>query len=81
MTKEHFRNIIGFDDEKLIPRSHYYARVVAKWLEILASYAGQPNLTVIISGMTLGTIKGSVVYFETQIGDWLLSLNLKNVQI
>ena len=41
------------DDGGLIPASHCYARVVARWLEVLASYAGQPNLTVIMSGKVL----------------------------
>ena len=41
------------DDEGLTPASHRYARVVARWLEVLASYAGRPNLTVIMSGMVL----------------------------
>ena len=30
---------------------------------------------------SFGTIEGFVVYYETQIGDWLTSLDLKNVQI
>ena len=34
------------DDRGLTPASHRYARVVTRWLEILASYAGRPNLTV-----------------------------------
>ena len=41
------------DDGGLTPASHRYARVVARWLEVLASYAGRPNLTVIMSGMVL----------------------------
>ena len=41
------------DDRGLIPASHRYARVVARWLEVLASYAGQPNLTVSMSGTVL----------------------------
>ena len=41
------------DEEGLTPASHRYARVVVRWLEALASYAGQPNLTVITSGMVL----------------------------
>ena len=80
MIKKHFRNIIGFDNERLTPAIHCYARVLATWLEVLTSYARRPNLTMIMSGLVLGMIKGSVVYFETQIGDWLSSLNPKNVQ-
>ena len=58
MMKKHFWYVIGIgwdwlDDERLTPASHYYARVVARWLKILASYAGQPNLMVITSGMVL----------------------------
>ena len=45
------------DDKGLIPASHYYARVVARWLKVLASYAGRPNLTVITSGMVLERLK------------------------
>ena len=41
------------DNEGLTPASHHYARVVAKWLEFLASYAGQSNLTMITSEMVL----------------------------
>ena len=41
------------NDERLTPTSHCYTRVVARWLEFLASYAGQPNLTGIMSGMVL----------------------------
>ena len=37
------------DDKGLTPTNHRYARVVARWLEVLASYAGRPNLTVITS--------------------------------
>ena len=53
MTKECFRNVIRFDDKGLTSASHHYARVVTRWLEILASYAGQLNLTLIMSGMVL----------------------------
>ena len=80
MIKKRLQNVIGFDNKELIPASHCYTKVMARWLEVLASYAGQPNLTVITSRMVLGTIEGSVVYFETQIGDWLSSLDPKNVQ-
>ena len=45
------------DDEGLTPASHRYARVVARWLEVLASYAGRPNLTVITSGMVLERLR------------------------
>ena len=41
------------DDEGLTPASHYYARIMTRWLEVLASYAEQPNLMVITSGMVL----------------------------
>ena len=41
------------DDRGLTPVSHCYARVVARWLEILASFAGQPNLTVSTSRIVL----------------------------
>ena len=80
MTKERFRNVIRFDDKRLTLASHCYTRVVARCLEVLASYVGQPNLRVIMSRMVLKMIKGLVVYFEIQIGDWLSSLNPKNVQ-
>ena len=53
MSKEHLWNIIGFDDEGLIPACHYYARVVARWLEVLVSYAGQLNLTLLTSETVL----------------------------
>ena len=53
MTKECFQKVIEFDGEGLIPASHRYARVVARWLKVLASYTGRPNLTVIISEMVL----------------------------
>ena len=53
MTKEHFWNVIGLDDEGLTLVSHRYARVVARWLEVLASYAGESNLTVITFGTLL----------------------------
>ena len=41
------------DDKGLTPASHRYARVVARWLEVLASYAGRSNLTVVTSKMVL----------------------------
>ena len=41
------------DDKGLTLASHCYARVMARWLEVLASYAGQSNLTVIISRTVL----------------------------
>ena len=53
MTKEHLWNVIGFDDKELTPVSHYYAKVVARWLEVLVSYAGQSNLTMITFGTVL----------------------------
>ena len=28
------------DDKRLTPASHHYARFVARWLEVLANYAG-----------------------------------------
>ena len=37
------------DDKRLIPASHCYAMVVARWVEVLANYARQSNLTVIMS--------------------------------
>ena len=45
------------DDERLTPASHHYARVVARWLEVLASYAGRSNLTVITSGVVLERLR------------------------
>ena len=45
------------DDRGLTPASHCYARVVARWLEVLASYAGRSNLTVITSGMVLERLR------------------------
>ena len=73
MTKEHLRNVIGVDNEGLTPASHCYARVMARWLEVLASYAGQLNLTVITSGTVLERLRtaGSL---ESQIGDWRTAL-------
>ena len=32
------------DDKGLIPASHCYAKVMARWRKVLAGYAGQPNL-------------------------------------
>ena len=34
-------------------KSSVLARILARWLEVLASYAGRPNLTVITSGTVL----------------------------
>ena len=45
------------DDEELTPASHRYAKVVARWLEVLASYAGRPNLTVIMFRMVLERLR------------------------
>ena len=53
MTKKHLQNIIKFDDKRLIPISHCYARDMARWLEILVSYVGRSNLTMIMSEMIL----------------------------
>ena len=41
------------DDRGLTPASDCYASVVARWLEVLTSHAGWPNLTVSTSGMVL----------------------------
>ena len=73
MTKAHLLIDIGWgcwpDDKRassgcyrvdnggLIPASHRYARVVARWLEVLVSYAGRPNLTMITSGMVLEQLR------------------------
>ena len=35
------------DDKEMTPASHYYAKVVTRWLEVLTGYAGQSNLTLI----------------------------------
>ena len=45
------------DNKGLILASHCYARMVARWLEVLASYAGRSNLTVIMSGIVLKRLK------------------------
>ena len=45
------------DDKRLTPATHCYARVVARWLKVLASYAGQKNLTVIMSKMVLKQLR------------------------
>ena len=45
------------DDEGLTPASLCYAKVVARWLEILASYAEKSNLTVIMSRTVLERLK------------------------
>ena len=79
MTKERLGDVIGFDDKGLTPANHCYNRIVARWLEVLASYIGQPSLTVITSRIVLETIEGSIVYLETQIGNRLSSLDPKNV--
>ena len=57
MTKEHLRNVIGLNKKGLTPASHHYARVMAKWLEVLAGYAGRPNLIMIISETVLQQLK------------------------
>ena len=41
------------DDGGLISASYRYSRVVTRWLEVLSSYVGQPNLMVITFGMVL----------------------------
>ena len=38
MTTEYFWNIIRFDDKELTSVSHHYTRIVARKLEVLASY-------------------------------------------
>ena len=53
MTKKYNQNVIGLDNKGLTPASHCYAKVVARWLEVLASYAGQLNLIGVISRMVL----------------------------
>ena len=53
MTKEYLQNVIGLDDEWLTPANHRYARVVARWLEVLAGYVGRLNPTVITFGTVL----------------------------
>ena len=53
MTKRHLWNIIEFDDKRLTSASLRYARVVARWLRGLASYARQSNLMVITFGIVL----------------------------
>ena len=45
------------DDEGLIPVSHYYTSVVARLLEVLAGYAGRPNLTMITTGTVLERLR------------------------
>ena len=66
MTKKNFWNVIGIDDKEMILAIHSYTKVVAKWLEVLASYAGQPNLTVIMSRIILEQLKA-----------WRVALNLR----
>ena len=48
-----FARVYWIDDEGLTLASHCYTRVVARGLEVLASYAGWLNLMVITSGMVL----------------------------
>ena len=62
MINKHLWNIIGLDDKELIPASHCYAKVVARWLEVLAGYTGQLNLMVITSRIEI--IEGLVGCFE-----------------
>ena len=57
MTKEHLWNVIKFDDKGLTSASHRYSRIVARWLEVLASYAGPLNLMVIMSETVLEQLK------------------------
>ena len=45
------------DDKGLTPASYCYAKVVARWLEVLASYAGRLNLMVITSGIILEQLR------------------------
>ena len=45
------------DDKGLTQASHCYARLVTRWLEILASYTRQLNLTMITSGMVLEQLR------------------------
>ena len=47
------------DNRGLTPASHRYTRVMTRWLEVLASYARRPNLTV----------NTSEIYLE-QLGVW-----------
>ena len=41
------------DDKGLTPASHHYARIVARGLEVPASYVQWPNLTIITSRLVL----------------------------
>lgn len=45
------------DDKRLTIASYHYARVVVRWLEVLASYTRQPNLTVIMFRLVLEQLK------------------------
>ena len=63
------------DDGGLTPASHCYVRVVARWLEVLASYAERPNLMVSTSGMVLEQLEAWYFTLQLQIGDQLGSLN------
>ena len=45
------------DNKRLVLAIHCYARLMARWLEVLASYARQPNLTMITSGMVLESLR------------------------
>ena len=56
------------NDGGLTLASHHYARVIARWLEVLASYAGRPNLTVITSRMVL-----------ERLGAWQFTVSSKQV--
>ena len=57
MTKEHFRNIIRLDDKGLTLAHHCYAKVMAKWLKVLADYVRQSNLTLIMSETVLKQLR------------------------
>ena len=62
MTKEHFWYVISIgqgwlDEKKLTPASYCYAKIVARWLKVLKSYAGPPNLIVIMSRMVLEQLR------------------------
>ena len=43
--------------KRLIPETHCYAKVVARWLKVLASYAKQSNLIVITSRIVLERLR------------------------
>ena len=57
MTKKAPSEYHQVDDKGLIQGSQHYAKLVARWLEVLASYARQPNLTVITSEMILELLR------------------------